>query len=192
MRIAALGFSFVMSLSVGNVSATETAEAQQYTIKQSEPSLGSNFRRDIIKAGAIPPNKHYGDLTAEEKEVLKSPYEKMQTNDEPPYPANGLMPILNAVRDIHEKTELQFKGPLTLYVDVDSEGKPKSVSVVQSPDKQITQVAALALMKQTYKPAVCNGTPCAMQYPFHVELIAGEEKDVHSLNPASGITVKPQ
>jgi hypothetical protein len=195
MRIAALGFFVVMSMIAWNVAAAEVTEEQQFTVKQSAPMLGSNLHRDIIKAGVIPINKRYDELTAEQKDVLKSSYESMKSGDEPPFPAKGLMPILKAVRDIHEKTELQFKGPLTLYVDIDSEGKPKSVSVVQSPDKQITQVAALALMEQTYKPAVCNGAPCAMQYPFHVELIAVDEKDLKSMNPASGvnsgIAIKP-
>ena len=30
--------------------------------------------------------------------------------------------------------------------------------------------AAYALMAQTFKPAVCGGSPCAMQFAFHVVL----------------------
>jgi hypothetical protein len=195
MRIATLGFVIAMSTCAWDVVAAEATDAQQYTVKQTAPSLGSNVRRDVIKAGAVPLDKRYDELTAEQKDILKSSYEKMKAEDEPPFPAKGLMPIVNAIRDAHEQTALQYKGPLTLYVDVDSSGNAKSVSVVQSPDKMITQVAAMALVKQTYKPAVCDGKPCAMQYPFHVDLIALDEKDMQSMNPASGtntaIKIKP-
>jgi hypothetical protein len=195
MRIITLGFVVAMSTCAWNAGAAESADVQQYTVKQSAPSVGTNLRRDIIKAGAIPLNKRYDELTAEQKEILKSPYEKMTAGDEPPFPADGLMHIMNAVRDVHEQTDLMFKGPLTFYVDVDSSGNAKAVSVVQSPDKVITDAVSLALVKQTYKPAVCGGTPCAMQYPFHVELIALNEKDMTSLNQSTGtntmIKIKP-
>ena len=55
-----------------------------------------------------------------------------------------------------------------MFVTVDSQGRAKSVSVLQSPDPKMTQYAAGVLMLETYKPALCDGTPCTMQFPFRI------------------------
>ena len=44
-----------------------------------------------------------------------------------------------------------------------------AVSVFESPDPEITRVAASVLMLFKHKPAVCAGT-CAMQFAFEVNL----------------------
>jgi outer membrane biosynthesis protein TonB len=54
---------------------------------------------------------------------------------------------------------------LLLAVDVNSSGEATAVSVMSSPDDRLTQYAAGVLMKAKYKPARCNGAPCAMEYP---------------------------
>lgn len=191
MRIITIGLAMVMIGSQWQAAAAESTEQQQYTVRQSEPSVGSTLRRDIIKAGTVPLDKRYSELTTEQKNVVKSAYESMKDTDEPPFPANGLMPILKSLRAAHEQFGLKYKGELTMYVQVDSQGKATGVSVVKSPDPEITKVMAYALMTQPYKPAVCNGTPCAMQYPFNAELIGPNEKDIQSLNPSGGIQVTP-
>ena len=45
-----------------------------------------------------------------------------------------------------------------------------AVSVFESPDPEITRVAASVLMLSKFKPAVCAGRPCAMQFPLEVNL----------------------
>jgi hypothetical protein len=46
----------------------------------------------------------------------------------------------------------------------------QSVSVVVTPNDAIAKAAAWALMRHPYKPARCDGQPCAMAYPFRMEL----------------------
>jgi len=190
MRILHLSLISILLAASLPAAATET-DQRQYTVKQTEPSVGSNIRREIIRAGTVPLDKRYADLTPEQKASVKSAYESMKADDEPPFPANGLMPILKVVRNAHEQANLKFKGPLTLYVQVDSSGKATDVSVVQSPDADIARSAAYALMVQPYKPAVCSGQPCAMQYPFHVDLVGPEQQEMTTAsgNPASGIMI---
>ena len=101
---------------------------------------------------------------------MKSQYDKMGDNDEPPFPLNGLRSIYKPVADAQQR--LNAKGHLSMYVDVDSQGKPVSVSVFESPDPQMTKIAAAVLMLQDYKPAICNGQPCRMQFPFRIDLTA--------------------
>src|SRR6185437_11223441 len=116
--------------------------AEEYTIKQTEPSPGTNLRRDIVKAGTVPLDKSYADLTAEQKAALKSQYEHMDDNDEPPYPEHGLRPLYEALGRVHEQLNLQYKGELTMYVTVDDKGRAKAVSVGKSPDPEVTQNVA--------------------------------------------------
>ena len=114
MRNVTFGLAMIMITCQWQAAASESTAPQQYSIKQSSPSTGSNVKRTIIEAGAIPLDKRYADLTAEQKNILKSGYEQMKDADEPPFPANGLMTILSAVRKAHEQSALQHQGPLTL------------------------------------------------------------------------------
>ena len=169
--------------------STAFADAQQYVIKQTAPSLGSSIKRPIVITGTIPLDEKYAGLTPEQKNALKALYEKMGDNDEPPFPVRGLRPLYAALGVAHEQLELAYRGPLTLYVAVDSQGNPGAMEVVESPDQQVSQAAANILASQKFKPAVCNGTPCSMRFVFHAELVGPEVKDMKSANPASGIQV---
>jgi len=145
---------------------------KHYAIKQSAPSVGTNMTKDIVKAGTIPLNKHFDELTADQKAILRSEYDHMPDTDEPPFPVKGLFSIYKSIAIAHENLELQFQGPLTAYVLVDSEGNPKSVEITASPDEQITNAVTYALMNVKYKPAVCSGHACAMQMALHAELVS--------------------
>lgn len=144
------------------------APAPRYTLKQYDPDTGSNIRRDTVSGSAIPLNMKYADLTAEQQGWLRAQYEDMAAEDEPPFPANGLGPIYKAISVAQQR--FPARGPLTLYVDVNSQGEATAVSVFQSPDPQLTQAVATVLMLEKYKPAVCKGTPCAMQFPIRTLL----------------------
>ena len=54
-------------------------------------------------------------------------------------------------------------------MQVDAKGVAQSVSVIASPDSDMTRVAAGVLMLETYKPALCAGQPCAMAFPVRME-----------------------
>ncbi len=186
-----LHFSLGMALLACHwqASAVDSTDTPQYTVKQTAPSVGFTIKHDIIKAGALPLDKRYAELTPAQKNILKSEYEPMKVEDEPPFPANGLMDLFTVLRRVHGQYNLKYKGPLTMYVQVDSHGKATGVSVVRSPDPEITQAMAYTLMVLPYKPAVCGGKACAMQYPFHAELVGPDEQEITSGNPASGVMI---
>jgi hypothetical protein len=114
----------------------------------------------------VPINKRYAEMAPQEQNGLKSQYEKMGPNDEPPFPVNGLANLYKTMIKGAEK--FQVEGQLILFVDIDAQGKATSVSVVRSPDPEMTQFAAGILIFERYKPAVCDGTPCKMQFPFRI------------------------
>lgn len=120
----------------------------------------------------VPPEKPYAQLTPEQQRKLKDAYDKMPDADEPPYPLNGLRPLLRACEELQRS--MLVRGEFLLAVTVDAHGNATSVEVFKSADPKMTKAMASVLMLEKYKPAVCNGAPCQMQFPFrmnfHVDL----------------------
>jgi hypothetical protein len=75
-------------------------------------------------SGAITFDKRYSELTAEQKDRLKSQYERMGPEDEPPFPINGLGPIYTAIAAAQQK--LMIEGALSVAVEVNSLGEAVS------------------------------------------------------------------
>jgi len=137
-----------------------------YELKQVEASIGTNIPRRQVWGSKVPMNRRYEQLTADEQASVKSVYEAMAPGDEPPYPAEGLVPIFKAVRTI---SDYRFSpGEVSIFVDVDSKGEAVGASIIKSPDAKLTTALANVLMLTKYKPAVCGGTPCRMSYPFRI------------------------
>jgi hypothetical protein len=63
---------------------------------------------------------------------------------------------------------LALDGSLRLTVDVDASGKTTAVIVYESPDDKMAELMKTILFNQKFSPALCDGTPCAMRYPFNV------------------------
>jgi hypothetical protein len=150
------------------VPAADLEPQKRYSLKEIEPNTGTHIVREVISS-TLPLDKPYGDLTPEQQRIVKSQYEQMSPGDEPPYPLNGPRGIYRKLSDGQGKR--QAKGLLSLVVDVDSRGEATAVSVLASPDPEFNQYAAGVLMNAKYKPARCNGAPCAMQYPVRLNLI---------------------
>jgi hypothetical protein len=154
--------------------AGEPLSQKRYSIKHDDPSTGTHVARDRI-VGSIPLDKRYSELTREQQDALKSQYEQMAENDEPPFPVDGLGPLYKGIAEVHKQFlrrgfGLGADGFLALHVQVDSQGKATSVSAYRSPDPEMTKYAATVAMLTKYKPAVCVGQPCAMIFPIRIEL----------------------
>lgn len=152
---------------MGRSSFTRWATAQQpdpvFKLLEHEPATGSKFRRDAVTSG-VPINLRYDQLSDEQKKYLKSQYEAMGDNDEPPYPENGLTRIM---RELHAAQKiLLVDGDLRLHINVDAQGKATSAVVVKSVDPSMDNYAAGVFLRAKYKPAMCKGVPCPQQYPF--------------------------
>ncbi len=162
MRFASV--LIVLLVSAVAVLAQDNAPAARYTIKQESPSTGSNIPRNDVTSGAIPINRRYSELTREQQGILKSRYEAMPDTDEPPFPVDGLEPLLAAMSKGARR--FQPRGAMEIHVAIDANGVAKAAQVFQSPDPEMAKFAAAVLMLTQYKPALCAGTPCAMSYPF--------------------------
>lgn len=135
-------------------------------------ATGSILRKDIRWDSKIPLNATYSQLNDEQKAELHSQYEKLEPGDEPPFPVDGIKPIFSAIRKAQRT--LQARGELDMVVNVDAQGNATSVEDrghVQN--QQMTELAQQVLLLTKFKPAVCKGQPCVMQYRFTQKLSAG-------------------
>ena len=159
--------AFAFTAAAGSAGAADELPPARYDLKQQAASTGTHLTRKVVSGSAIPINRRYADLMPDEQRLVKSHYEPMLPFDEPPFPANGLQPIFEAVRGIQHN--LLASGELTMFVEIDANGDAVSVSVLKSPDPKLTQALAGVLMLTKYKPAICAGAPCKMGYPFRMK-----------------------
>jgi hypothetical protein len=132
-------------------------------------STGSILKRDIRWDSKIPLDKTYGELSPEQKAELHALYHEMPEGDEPPFPARGMKPIFNAVRNAQRIS--QARGEINMVVTVGPDGKATRVeSFGNESSAHMTEVAEQILLLTPYKPGICSGKPCMMQFRFTQKL----------------------
>lgn len=158
--------NFCMALAVlgAVLPATSWAEEAEYGIREKTARTGTTLRRHAVEPLAIPINRKYSQLSAEDRAKLHSWWELIPEGDEPPFPADGLKPMLDALRQAQER--LQVRGELLLIATVDKTGKVVQVSALGSPSHEMTKFAATVVSIARFKPAVCSGQPCQMDFPI--------------------------
>lgn len=155
-------FSSLLAIVLSAGCATTEPAAPEFGIK--EDWSGSGIRRYAVRAPVIPVNKRYGELTAEQKAVIFNWYENLGPADEPPFPAEGLKSLHEAVRQGYNRAAVQ--GELLLLASVNSGGDVDSVKIFRTPSAAMATYVSSVLMLTKFKPAICGGVPCRMEYPF--------------------------
>lgn len=145
----------------GGVSAQSTTP--QYSIR-AEEHTSSMIRRRAAYGSVLPLNRTYAELNADEKAILHGWYESMPPGDEPPFPAAGLKPIYEAL--INGQDRFAAQGELFLIASVGADGKVTEVKAIGSPGAEMVQFAGAVLILTKFKPAVCSGRPCRMEFPL--------------------------
>jgi hypothetical protein len=138
---------------------------KQFEIK--EEQLGSRLPRVALRSEGLPLNRRWADLSDAEKALVRANYDGMPAVDEPPFPAQGLMPIFDAIKRGADK-----QGPLgtlTLVADVDSAGKVRHVDTFGKVDAEFARFASQVLIATPFKPALCAAQACNMQYVLRVQ-----------------------
>lgn len=149
------------------VSAHAQALDPQYGIKEDRSRTGSAIRRYAVQPFAIAINLPYGQLSPPDRRRVDESYEAIAPGDEPPFPAAGLVVVLDPLRKAQQK--LLVSEELFLVAMVDSTGKVTEVSSFGSHDSEMAKFAAQVLLLTPFKPAVCSGKPCRMQFPLRVD-----------------------
>jgi hypothetical protein len=143
-------------------------DVARYRLKTTHPSIGSLFHDTLATANRYPIDRPYSKFTAQEKAALNAEYENMPASDEPPFPEAGLEPIIRRISKL--TGALHLEGAVTIYVTVDAKGNATQVSLVKYPDVETAKAIAYVLVKTKYKPAVCSGQPCRMDWAFRTRL----------------------
>jgi hypothetical protein len=139
------------------------------TMHEASTDTGTLIKKEIRWSSKIPLNRTYAQLTPEQKAEFHAMYESLPPGDEPPFPAEGLKAVFSAIKKAQEK--LQARGDLNMAVTVGPDGKAKQVADYGSVDNpEMTKFAASVLLMTKFKPAVCAGAPCTMQFPFNLRL----------------------
>lgn len=164
MRIAVLGFAMLGVASSG----LAYEDVAVYSLNPDQPVTGTLIPRPLVTGNGIPVDKPYAALSLEQQSLVKAYYQNMAASDEPPYPINGLRHVSNAIA--HADVSATVEGELVMQVDVSASGDATAVTTVRSPNVRIAHIAASALQREKYKPAMCSGQPCAMPFVFHADL----------------------
>jgi len=165
-----------LALAISLVAAHAVAPAQDpspnagFRIKEETPTTGSNIKRDTVWGGSLPFDKAYAQLSPEQQQSLKSRFVQMGEGDEPPFPVDGLGPLIKAIIKVNELVT-DTLGRLELEVLVDASGTPTRVDVLRSPDPVLARHAAALAMLTRFKPALCKGSPCAMGFPVGIDFV---------------------
>lgn len=165
VAISAGTFTIAQAESTGSLPAHVEVETGRHPTM----STGTILKQGIRWDSKIPLNKTYGELTPEQKEALHAMYLSLPPGDEPPFPEKGIKPIFNALKNAQQI--LKARGELNMVVTVGPDGKAIKVENfgnVENP--RMIDVAQQVLLLTKYKPGVCSGTPCAMQFRFTQKL----------------------
>ncbi len=146
-----------------------TPEPPRFTVRQEIATTGTQILQPLLEPQPVPINRRFDQLEPAQRALLAADYPKLAPDDEPPFPLDGLEPLLQPIA--RAQARLNARGTLVLQVAVDAAGEPQSVAVLQAGSDAMTQVAAAVLMQQRFKPAVCNGQPCAMNYVLRLGFI---------------------
>jgi hypothetical protein len=164
LPLRSLAISVALAMSSMPAAHAEADKPSQYGIKNDLPTAAFRLRPYAVGPFNLPINKQYHELSASEKQELHSYYEHMGEGDEPPFPAEGLRPLFRAISKGQQ--QLLVEGDLFLIADVDTDGAVTSVKAIGSPSEDMTKFAASVLMLTKFKPALCKGQPCKMQFPL--------------------------
>jgi hypothetical protein len=173
LALAVSGFASNTALAQAGETHPMGARANGSTrvVNAATSDTGTLMRKELMWSSTIPVNKRYGQLTPEQKADLHAMYESIAPGDEPPFPVDGMKSIFNALKKGQAK--LVAEGDLNLAVTIDADGKPTEVKDYGSHgNPEMTKFAAMVLLMTKFKPAVCSGQPCAMEFPFKLNVKA--------------------
>jgi hypothetical protein len=122
----------------------------------------------MVSSPGVAINLPYEQLSADEQQRFKASYERLAEGDEPPFPRQGLKALYDPV--LKAQSRFAAGGDLFLVALVGADGKVTEVRTYGSPSVEMTRFASELLLITSFKPAVCGGRACAMEFPLRMAL----------------------
>lgn len=157
---------FVNGWRIGEAEHAQIPSGQRYTTDSATPVTG-RWVWDSSYSTVVPSVLAYHEMTPGQKQAIRNQYPLLDESDEPPYPLHGKANIMRQIRN--PETSKDVNGLLRLELMINEHGKATSVKFFPFGNAMVARIAAVALLNETYKPALCQGKPCAMVYPFAME-----------------------
>jgi hypothetical protein len=168
-RAVEIGRRFLASLSIlAAAGCSSVTNDRQYNVVARDFDRMSPTVAYVAGRPGIPINKRYDELLPSEREAVHKDYEGLARGDEPPFPADGLKPLHEAA--LKAQMQRYATGRLFVLASVDVDGTVTEVKVMESPDPEMARFVASMLLMTRFKPALCAGRPCAMDFRFGYRL----------------------
>lgn len=161
-----VGPSLMLASSIHAADAVAPTTPATYALR--DTFVGSRLPQDVVRS-AIPFDKRYEELTADEKAVLWKDYESPKAGDETPFPGTGLHHLTLPLMRLAARQN--YGGKLIASVDIDSRGHAREVTIYKSPSSEISEMAKTLLSEESYRAARCDGQPCAMAFVLRLEFL---------------------
>jgi hypothetical protein len=155
------------AIAAGLLTSLGALAKDQYAMREDVPETGSNITRTAL-LWPVPPDARYDELTPAQKSAVRADYVRLSSDDEPAYPAYGMIPVLRDVAKM-QTSYIPNTGVIHVAVRVSANGDPEGVAVLSSPDEHLAKAVAFTLMHTKYKPAKCAGRPCESDYSFRYD-----------------------
>jgi hypothetical protein len=140
-----------------------------YSAQEATPKTGSRLRENIGSTSLYPLDRPWHRFTDEQKAKVRALYEDMPVEDEPPFPAKGMQPVLQDLSRILGAARAE--GVVHLEMTVDPTGKTTAFKIYKMPDLDTAKYVAVVFNATKFKPAVCGGKPCQMDFPFRLRIV---------------------
>ncbi len=166
-----LTLTLLAALSVlAPAASAQSDKPERYVIKHEHTETGTYIPSNMAVTD-YPLDVPYSGLSPKQMARFKAMYQAMPADDEPPYPIAGPKSVMKAI--MKAASAVRTLGEIDAVVVVREDGTPDSVSILKSPHDHLTKFVAQALMLERFKPAKCGGKPCAMEYPFSMNIVSG-------------------
>jgi hypothetical protein len=160
----------LLLVSVPTLHASEPpAPNARYSAQESVPKTGSRLRENISSTSLYPLDRPWNRFTDEQKAKVRAFYEDMPVEDEPPFPLKGMQPVLQDLSRLLGAARAE--GVVHLEMTVDPTGKTTAFKIYKMPDLDTAKYVAVVFKETKFKPAVCGGKPCQMDFPFRLRIV---------------------
>jgi hypothetical protein len=161
------GLGCLLSCAVAGAIAQSQDAQPQYGIREEAPKTGSMIRQYSVPPIDIPINLPWDRLAAADRAKFDANYERIEPGDEPPFPVDGLRTLVEPLLKAQQK--LLVEGPLVLVATIDAQGQVDQVKIIGAPSAEMAQFAGKVMLLTKFKPAVCGGHACRMQFPLRLD-----------------------
>lgn len=149
------------------VAVDQAAPVKQDDSSYSLPERSASAIKDArFSSHAIPMDKSYGEMTKPQQQAVRDQYPLLHETDEPPYPVRGLKYSLERIAAFRSAELVPSGGPLDIRAQIDAKGNATAFYVISTPDPKLSNFVASVLRKEKFKPGVCAGKPCTMEFRY--------------------------